>query len=565
MKKRVLSLVIVCLLCVGLSVTAQAEEKGPFTFDGGMTTDADFSELPQMWVGDLLQIDTYNYDYDILEGAENIEADFTVEENQYQQYYKGSIKFIKAGNTEIKVTRKGGTGEAKLYNFTIVPAETPYIEYLIPKQIKIGTIVDNLYVYHNCLFNKDNTEYYPSNQTKDDWTSLFLMATGWVAEDTTFPSTRTAEGVGWLSGCAAKPGTFHVASKTSEREGDPYIVTIEEPIINTNLPQKVQVGKELQMTTSLDNTDLVNRKIVDIKWSYPEQRFPLGYQPKVEIISGAELVERGTGDYSHILNSSEKIKFIGEGVVTFKVTYEMLPINDENAPVMIEDEAIYNPEKTFTVEVTSEGQGSGMVTDQTDGKITADTGGLDWESICENNNVDLSTSNVEVTLTQEKAAQEDSAKLEQRAGKDGSTIKAVYEILMTLYADGNKVADLTEGFGTLKLDLQVGKDYSGKKAVVYQLHNGKDVIVHDGLTVNAEGAVTITADKLSTFAVAIADGNSVQKPSSGTANNTTQQTANSGSVQTGDHTNITLWVTLCIASFLTIAFLVRKRVFRNIR
>lgn len=81
---------------------------------------------------------------------------------------------------------------------------------------------------------------------------------------------------------------------------------------------------------------------------------------------------------------------------------------------------------------------------------------------------------------------------------------------MSLLSDGQKITDITDNFGRIKLSFKVNASFAGQNAIVYQLHNNSQVIVHDGLIVNTDGTVTITVDKLSTFAVAV-------KPSSNNA------------------------------------------------
>jgi len=44
---------------------------------------------------------------------------------------------------------------------------------------------------------------------------------------------------------------------------------------------------------------------------------------------------------------------------------------------------------------------------------------------------------VEVILTQEEGAQENLAKSEKLSGREGYSVKAAYEILMSLYSDEN--------------------------------------------------------------------------------------------------------------------------------
>lgn len=49
------------------------------------------------------------------------------------------------------------------------------------------------------------------------------------------------------------------------------------------------------------------------------------------------------------------------------------------------------------------------------------------------------------------------------------------------------------------------KSFAGRSAIVYQLHNNDEIIVHEKLTVDTDGKLTVTVDKLSSFAVAVKD------------------------------------------------------------
>ena len=79
--------------------------------------------------------------------------------------------------------------------------------------------------------------------------------------------------------------------------GDPFTVTVEEPVIQTNAPSSVQSGDTLNLTTELTNTALVNK---DTAYYLNENNYSGGmlvedethktheaaYQPSVEILEG---------------------------------------------------------------------------------------------------------------------------------------------------------------------------------------------------------------------------------------------------------------------------------------
>lgn len=166
-----------------------------------------------------------------------------------------------------------------------------------------------------------------------------------------------------------------------------------------------------------------------------------------------------------------------------------------------------NPAKTTMMEVTVLLSG---VKDQTKEEVSIDTSELDLDRICKEHNVD--PGKAEIVLSQETPDRKDTEKLTPKAGANGYSFVNAYEVLMSLYSDGNKIADITENFGKVTLTLQAGKNYAGYHAVVYQLHNGEEIIPHEGLTVDAEGMVTITVDKFSTFAVSVRNKSSPVLP-----------------------------------------------------
>lgn len=242
-----------------------------------------------------------------------------------------------------------------------------------------------------------------------------------------------------------------------------------------------------------------------------------------------------------------------------------------------------NPAKTTMMEVTVLLSG---VKDQTKEEVSIDTSELDLDRICKEHNVD--PGKAEIVLSQETPDQKDTEKLTPKAGANGYSFVNAYEVLMSLYSEGNKIADITENFGKVTLTLQAGKNYAGYHAVVYQLHNGEEIIPHEGLTVDAEGMVTITVDKFSTFAVSVRNKSSVNNSGQSTGNNQTltntpnnqtatntpnnstptfsragTNTSNAGSVKTGDPLDVVLWSMLCMISVGACMLLVRKKYYKH--
>ena len=60
-----------------------------------------------------------------------------------------------------------------------------------------------------------------------------------------------------------RPGTVVFQAKTpgGDKLGAPYTVTVEEPVIETNAPQKIKLGSVFHFTTKLENTALSNEDV----------------------------------------------------------------------------------------------------------------------------------------------------------------------------------------------------------------------------------------------------------------------------------------------------------------
>ena len=142
--------------------------------------------------------------------------------------------------------------------------------------------------------------------------------------------------------------------------GDPFTVTVEEPVIQTNAPASIQSGDTLNFTTELTNTALVNK---DTAYYLNENNYSGGmlvedethktheaaYQPSVEILEGKDIVSQSNQDYSNTLKSSETLTFTGSGTVKLKVTYKQFNTCKD---CIQSDSKLYSPEKIITIQVT---------------------------------------------------------------------------------------------------------------------------------------------------------------------------------------------------------------------
>lgn len=275
-----------------------------------------------------------------------------------------TIDFKAAGaNSYFRIVADKGLATEKVYEKTglnmTAPTGEPTVEYTIPSHLKIGQVpvsdskfeiakIQNTpYTYQAYGYNADEIAQTGIFSYHHDWGGGSRKGhTSYILE----PITRTL-----------RPGTAVFQAKTpgGDKLGAPYTVTVEEPVIETNAPQKIKLGSVFHFTTKLENTALSNEKVEDAKKksAYAAADFvgshPLAFAPKVEILEGAELVTRSNGDYSNTLSSSETWSFTGLGTVKLKVQYTtILP---QNIPDYCDCYSNpYTAEKIIEIEVTKE-------------------------------------------------------------------------------------------------------------------------------------------------------------------------------------------------------------------
>lgn len=240
---------------------------------------------------------------------------------------------------------------------------SPTFEYSIPQSVKIGYEMDGCeYMYGSGL---------PLNRIVGFETNLYEFAYCYHQGGEIYLSTSDdgTYHMNILTQVFFKPGKAYIQpcygeelvyGPKTEDIGEPYIITIEEPIIVHNMPESVDLGATHTLTTQLTNTELVNKKLSDFPYVEKgefysdyyesENTHEIVYRPVIEVIEGANLVSRANQDYTNTLNSSEDITFTGEGTVKFKITYEQLNTIPCCLCGNVED-FFYNPEKIITVNV----------------------------------------------------------------------------------------------------------------------------------------------------------------------------------------------------------------------
>lgn len=360
--RKILFAVIMALSMVGASITSFA-----------WTTDETVYTIPEqqyqtLQVGDELRVNTSIWDeatevkfgnvkMEILEGSGSVE----IKENRG---YNGDYAvFTAPGTVKLKVQKeRNGKAEDEIMNLKVLPREAVKVTYPTGSSKKLGDPLQEteslpiLVQYENCLYNADLPQVELVGYDGDARGALyqyFLMCDfgsyKGVYEDRT--STRVIPAI-----AAYRPGILKFRSTLYGKEiGDTHTITIEEPVIHTNLPKIITAGSSIEVETSLDNTNIPDKKIAEIG-DFEEDfsntnGYTIGYRPKVEVLEGAELITRSEGDYSNTMHTSEKIIFNEGGKVTFKITYEMINPWEKWGNTDFDG---YNPETTVTVEVKEE-------------------------------------------------------------------------------------------------------------------------------------------------------------------------------------------------------------------
>lgn len=250
------------------------------------------------------------------------------------------------------------------------------VSYAMPASIKIGEWIPDIPDENKSVTLENLTPSTDVFLSLGDWKTgvgSFDQHGGWSGSETTDENGKLVTSDTFhTTESFYKPGTIHFQVQYCysndvlptdgdyTKIGDPFTVTVEEPVIQTNAPASVQSGDTLNLTTELTNTALVNK---DTAYYLNENNYSGGmlvedethktheaaYQPSVEILEGKELVSQSNQDYSNTLKSSETLTFIGSGTVKLKVTYKQFNTCKD---CIQSDSELYNPEKIITIQVT---------------------------------------------------------------------------------------------------------------------------------------------------------------------------------------------------------------------
>lgn len=346
-----------------------------------------------------------------------------------------------------------------------------------------------------------------------------------------------------------KPGTIHFQAQYCYSNdvlptdgdyikiGDPFTVTVEEPVILTNAPASVQSGDTLNLTTELTNTALVNK---DTAYYLNENNYSGGmlvgdethktheaaYQPSVEILEGKDIVSQSNQDYSNTLKSSETLTFTGSGTVKLKVAYKQFNTCKD---CIQSDSELYSPEKIITIQVIEKATN---ITDSVSGIMIS------------GNNLPN-----DVTLAV-KPNDKQAVKNTETALADISYNEFVaFDITLV---DGN--GDTVQPNGKVKVSVPLPEKYKGLNnlGVYYIDSNAKAEKLESKLE---NDCITFETDHFSTYALVAEKEEATDAPSQ-----LEQQKPTTDNPKTGDNNSLVMAVLILAVSGTTLIFLfIRKK------
>lgn len=318
----------------------------------------------QLWVDDVVLIHTnwkhHSYQscsVEILKG-DNVKIE--------DADYSPMITFTKAGEATVKVT-SGALSET--YHFTVKESKSnPSFTYNCPSSFKIGQKF-----YRNEIGYFSNTPYnsYDSGLIEylnEDGPSFLYKGLAFSKKHIgememldLLSDDRIDHRIEESCIYALYPGNMTMQARFDGKVlGDPFTVTVEEPVVETNAPESIETGSVLNLKTFLSNTALDNIPVEEAEKRIHLKYFAVddsegdiishqtNFRPVLEILEGKELVQRSEGDYSHTLESSEQLTFTGTGTVKLRIAYHMIYDTEDISCFPYS----YNPEKIVTIQVT---------------------------------------------------------------------------------------------------------------------------------------------------------------------------------------------------------------------
>ena len=319
--------------------------------------------------------------------------------------------------------------------------------------------------------------------------------------------------------------------------GDPFTVTVEEPVIQTNAPASIQSGDTLNFTTELTNTALVNK---DTAYYLNENNYSGGmlvedethkthevaYQPSVEILEGKDIVSQSNQDYSNTLKSSETLTFTGTGTVKLKVIYKQFNTCKD---CIQSDSELYNPEKVITIQVTEKATN---ITDSVSGIVISGNNLPNDVTLAVKSNDKQAVKNTETALAD-----------------IGYNEFVAFDITLV---DGN--GDTVQPNGKVEVSIPLPEKYKGLNnlGIYYIDSNAKAEKMESKIENNC---ITFETDHFSTYALVAEKEEATNPPAQ-----PEQQKPTTDNPKTGDNSSLMISVLVFVISGTTLIFLfIRKK------
>lgn len=451
--KKLLSFAVVTMLLVqiiptGMFALALDEQGGHITEVPLGYSVIDYAEIKSdpssavfnnLWVGDTIRFFATDFDgwdlYDCVINAQVISGSGV---EIIDNYSEKSIEFNNTGNATIKIiTKQNGSStilDEKTYNFVVRQrpvgvqiTSSKNVNIKIGDKQPIATINNRSYGKEYKLKNNDFFNNFwklhgcgggpiirgDSRELAIDLQSIYFDQNQIVTAYTGNSEPYILELVEYDFNHWPDEGI--IASET-------VAITIEDPIIQADIPNLVTVNDSINFITGLTNTSIENHKIQEFKdllASQPDENTDynvflhmFNFEPEIVILEGSDLIESSNKDYSNTLSTSETIKFIKSGTLKIKVKYNFLRnfeaehydcfLNEKNYEKIITVNIVSIPVITIGNYITAPTNKDIIVTATTDGgtlNVTSHTftqnGSFDFISTDEAGNITTKT----VTIT----------------------------------------------------------------------------------------------------------------------------------------------------------------------
>ena len=427
------------------------------------------------------------------------------------------------------------------------------VSYAMPASVKIGEWIPDIPDENKSITLENLTPSTDVFLSLGDWKTgvgSFDQHGGWSDPETTDESGKLVTSDTFhTTESFYKPGTIRFQAQYCysndvlptdgdyTKIGDPFTVTVEEPVIQTNAPASIQSGDTLNFTTELTNTALVNK---DTAYYLNENNYSGGmlvedethktheaaYQPSVEILEGKDIVSQSNQDYSNTLKSSETLTFTGAGTVKLKVTYKQFNTCKD---CIQSDSKLYSPEKIITIQVMEKAPN---ITDSVSGIVISGNNLPNDVTLAVKSNNKQAVKNTETALA-------------------NISYNEFVAFDITL-VDGN--GDTVQPNGKVEVSIPLPEKYKGLNnlAIYYIDSNAKAEKLESKIENNC---IIFETDHFSTYALVAEKEEATNPPAQ-----PEQQKPTTDNPKTGDNSSLMISVLVFVVSSTTLIFLfIRKK------